>query len=116
MIAPEARAKARLICPLSALIDGAGVVALVDAQQIALFQLSHAGGSQIFAIGNHDPIGDAPVLARGIIGDVNGEPVVASPLYKQHFSLTSGRCLEDESVSVPVYRVLVSDGYVYLVR
>jgi nitrite reductase (NADH) small subunit len=33
--------------------------------------------------------------------------VVASPLYKQHFSLLTGRCIEDEAVSVPVYRAAV---------
>jgi nitrite reductase (NADH) small subunit len=35
--------------------------------------------------------------------------VVASPLYKHHFSLRTGRCLEDESVGVKVYPVLL-DG------
>jgi len=38
-----------------------------------------------------------------------GEPVVASPLYKQHFSLRSGVCLEDDSVRVKTYPVLL-DG------
>lgn len=108
--------RARLICALGDLIEGAGVTALVDDEQIALFYLPDAAEPGIFAIGNHDPIGDAPVLSRGIVGDVDGELVVASPLYKQHFSLTRGVCLEDEAVSVPVYRTLVSDGHLYLIR
>jgi nitrite reductase/ring-hydroxylating ferredoxin subunit len=33
---------------------------------------------------------------RGIIGDLQGERVIASPIYKQHFSLATGRCLEDK--------------------
>jgi len=110
------RSRAILICPVSALIEGAGVAALVDGEQIALFALPGPLGMEVHAIGNHDPIADAPVLSRGIVGDVDGEPVVASPLYKQHFSLTRGRCLEEEGVSVPVHRVLISDGYVYLIR
>jgi len=32
---------------------------------------------------------------------------VASPVYKQHFSLLTGRCIEDPSVSVPIYRARV---------
>jgi nitrite reductase (NADH) small subunit len=52
------------------------------------------------------------VLSRGIVGDIKGEPVVASPIYKHHFSLRNGRCLEKPSLGVPVYRVRVQDGQV----
>jgi nitrite reductase (NADH) small subunit len=45
------------------------------------------------------------VLSRGIVGDLRGELVVASPVYKQHFSLVSGRCLEDPAVRVAVFPV-----------
>lgn len=37
------------------------------------------------------------------MGDVGGEIVAASPIYKQHFSLLTGRCLEEPSLFVPVY-------------
>ena len=47
------------------------------------------------------------MLSRGIVGDKNGEFVVASPIYKQHFSLLTGQCLEDPTVQVSVYRVVV---------
>jgi len=40
-----------------------------------------------------------------MIGDVDGDLVVASPLYKQHFSLHTGACLEDDSEQVEVYTV-----------
>lgn len=115
MSAAQEASRARLICPLTDLIEGGGVAALVDCEQIAIFYLPVAADPGIYAIGKHDPIADAPVLSRGIVGDLDGELVVASPLYKQHFSLTSGACLEDEATSVPVYRTLVSDGHVYLV-
>jgi nitrite reductase (NADH) small subunit len=55
------------------------------------------------------------VLSRGIVGDVKGELVVASPVYKQHFSLTSGKCLEDPEVRVLVYPVRL-DGLTVLVQ
>lgn len=109
-------ARAVFICRVDDLVRGGGAVALVDGEQVALFYLPDADEPGIFAIGNRDPIADAAVLSRGIVGDVGGELVVASPLYKQHFSLTTGRCLEEPEMSVPVYRVLASDEHVYLVR
>jgi len=57
----------------------------------------------VYALGNHDPFSRANVLSRGIVGDLKGELVVASPVLKQHFSLVSGQCLEDPSVRVPVF-------------
>ena len=94
----------QLLCQRSDLVAGSGVCALVDEQQIALYYLPEEPQC-IFALGNRDPIGKANVLSRGILGDIGGELVVASPLYKQHFSLSTGQCLEEEGVSVPVYQV-----------
>lgn len=108
-------ASAALTCAVRDLIPGAGVAAMLDGRQVAVFYLP-GESPEIRALGNHDPLGSANVLARGIVGDVAGEPVVASPLYKHHFSLDTGRCLEQPDAAVPVYRVLVSDGYVYLIR
>jgi nitrite reductase (NADH) small subunit len=51
------------------------------------------------------------VLSRGIVGDRGGVPMVASPVYKQAFSLLDGRCLDDPAVSVPVHPVRVLDGW-----
>ena len=53
-------------------------------------------------------------IARGIVGDLGGEIVVASPMYKQHFSLITGRCLEDPALSVPVYLARVKDGEIWI--
>ena len=52
------------------------------------------------------------MLSRGIVGDLKGELVVASPVYKQHFSLLTGRCVEDASVRIPVYAARVEEGSV----
>ena len=48
------------------------------------------------------------VLSRGLISDIKGHLTVASPLYKQHFVLSDGRCLEDDSVSIPTYQIKVN--------
>ncbi|HYG56279.1 MAG TPA: nitrite reductase small subunit NirD [Burkholderiales bacterium] len=93
------------ICRVDEILDNSGVCALVGGEQVAVFRVD----GMIYAIGNRDPFSGANVLSRGIVGDIDGEPVVASPVYKQHFSLLTGRCLEDPSVSVPVYRTRV-DG------
>jgi nitrite reductase (NADH) small subunit len=100
------------VCSLDEIVPDTGVCALVGGQQVAVFRI----GEQVFAVGNLDPFSGANVLSRGIVGDLNGELVVASPVYKQHFSLLTGRCLEDETVSVPVYRALVEGGEVFVHR
>ncbi|MAM57687.1 MAG: hypothetical protein CMN25_10165 [Salinicola sp.] len=50
---------------------------------------------ELYAVDNHDPFSSANVIGRGIIGDLAGELVVASPIYKHHFRLRDGQCLED---------------------
>jgi nitrite reductase (NADH) small subunit len=88
------------------LLENSGVCVLINGVQIAVFYLP-AEIPAVYALNNWDPIGKANVLYRGIIGDINGELVVASPLYKQHFSLLSGRCLEEENVQVPAYQIRI---------
>lgn len=101
------------ICEQKDLVANSGVCAMVDGQQIALFYLPKET-PQIYAIGNWDPIGKANVLSRGMVGDINDRLVVASPLYKQHFDLQTGECLEDGEVKVPVYSVELSADKVLL--
>jgi NAD(P)H-dependent nitrite reductase small subunit len=98
------------VCELADVLPDTGVCALVNGRQIAVFRCADSA----FAIDNHDPASNANVLSRGLLGDVNGERVVASPLYKHHFSLTTGRCLEDSSKSVNVYPARVLDGRVWV--
>src|SRR6218665_4026063 len=93
------------VCRLDDLQAGVGVAALVNGQQLALFRLRNG---DIYAIGNYDPFSEANVISRGLTGDLKGFKVVASPIYKQHFDLATGQCLEDESVQLPVYAVQVS--------
>ena len=87
-----------------------GVRALLGDCQVAVFRLS--GGDDVFAIDAFDPFSNAPVLSRGIVGDLKGRLVVASPIYKQHFDLKTGQCLEDDSVAVRTFATRVVDGQV----
>ena len=101
---------------------GAGVL-LPDGTQIALFRVptgepDRAGrmpGSTVFAVSNIDPYSGAAVISRGIVGEVNGEPTVASPLLKQRFSLSDGHSFEDADHRLAVYPVETSGGRI-LVR
>jgi nitrite reductase (NADH) small subunit len=98
------------VCNANDLQPDSGVCALVDGQQIAIFYMVKE--KAVYALHNYDPIGKANVLSRGMIGDIKDEPVVASPLYKQHFNLKTGVCVEDGQVTVPVYPVRITNGRV----
>src|SRR5262245_41071916 len=96
------------VCRLDDILPDTGIAALVGGEQVAIFRVDQ----KIYAIGNRDPFSGANVLSRGIVGDLRGELVVASPVYKQHFSLVTGRCIEDETVSVPVYDASIQGEHV----
>jgi nitrite reductase (NADH) small subunit len=100
------------VCLLDRLLPERGAAALLAAGgepvQVALFRM--ADGT-LHAIGNVDPFSGAAVLSRGIVGDRGGVPTVASPVYKQVFSLVTGQCLDDPDVRVPVYPVRIADGW-----
>ncbi|MBV9190623.1 MAG: nitrite reductase small subunit NirD [Betaproteobacteria bacterium] len=96
------------VCRLDDIVPGTGVCALVGGEQVAVFRVDE----RVHAIANLDPFSNASVLSRGIVGDLKGELVVASPVYKQHFSLVSGRCVEDAAVRVPVYAARVEQDMV----
>lgn len=107
------------VCSVDDLQPDSGVCALLDGEQVAIFWMPVLSGAegpeangQVYAVGNYDPFGNANVLSRGLIGDIGGQPVVASPLYKQHFNLQTGVCLEDETVKIPVYAIRIENGSV----
>lgn len=99
------------VCEVTDLTPEVGVRALVADYQVAIFLMP---GGEIFAIGAIDPFSESAVLSRGIVGDLQGEMVVASPIYKQHFRLADGVCLEDESVHVPSFDVSVVEGVIFV--
>lgn len=101
------------VCTRQDLVPGSGVCALVNGTQIALYYLP-GEEPQVYALNNRDPIGGAYVLSRGIVGDLGGRLVVASPLYKQHFELQTGHCLEEDDVRVEAYAVRLDGDDVLL--
>jgi len=103
----------KVICSLDDLIPNAGMCALHNNEQVALFYLP-GHDEEIFALCNFDPFSEANVIARGIVGSVGEQLVVASPIYKQHFSLKTGVCLEDESVKLKTFDVALLDGQVVI--
>ncbi len=80
------------VCQLDDILPDAGVCADIEGRQIAVFRVDDV----LYAIDNFDPASGANVLSRGLVGDLGGELVVASPIYKHHYSLISGRCIEPE--------------------
>ena len=98
------------VCSVEDLQPDSGVCALVAGAQVALFYLTKT--QQVFALANYDPIGKANVLSRGMIGDLGGEPMLASPLYKQHYSLRTGVCFEYADVKIDTYPVRVDNSRV----
>lgn len=98
------------VCDSSEIGESLGVRALFDGEQVAIFKLS----KKLYAVNAIDPFTKTAVLSRGIVGDLQGQVVVASPIYKQHFNLESGQCLEDADVSVKVYPVREEAGKVQL--
>ncbi|MEJ1110000.1 MULTISPECIES: nitrite reductase small subunit NirD [unclassified Kribbella] len=98
-----------VVCRYDVLLPERGVAALIGDVQIALFR-THDGS--VFAIGNQDPFSGANVMSRGIVGSRGDVQTVASPMFKQVFDLRTGVCLDDPSVSLPVFPVEVVDGQV----
>ncbi|HEX9767084.1 MAG TPA: nitrite reductase small subunit NirD [Nitriliruptorales bacterium] len=95
------------LCPLEQIIPDSGVCVRMADRQVAVFRLTD---DRVFAIDNHDPFSGANVLSRGIVGDADGVLFVASPIHKQRFALSDGRCLDGEDISVTPYRCRVVDG------
>jgi nitrite reductase (NADH) large subunit len=100
------------VCALEDILPDTGVCALVAGRQIALFRVGE--GEEVYAIGNYDANSGANVLARGLVGNIGERVVVASPIYKQHFDLRTGECLENPTASVRAYPVRVTAGRVLL--
>ena len=96
------------VCPLDRIVPDTGVCALLNGRQVAVFRVGNEAPS-LFAIDNYDPNSEAAVLSRGLVGSIGERIVVASPIYKQHFDLRTGECLEAPHNSVASYPVRVED-------
>lgn len=107
--APRGESTWQPVCRLDRILRDAGVAVRVDGHPVAVFRLAD---DRVRAVDHTDPFTGANVLARGLVGDHDGVPTVASPLHKQRFSLIDGRCLDDPAVAVGVHRARVSDGVI----
>ena len=97
------------ICNTAELLADTGLCAKgSEDQQIAIF--FEKKSQQLFAIDNHCPFSKANVLSRGLMAELNGVLTVASPIYKQHFDLKTGQCLEDENVNVDTFQIRENAG------
>lgn len=103
------------VCQASDILPNTGVCARVQGRHVALFRV---GRAEFLAIDNVDPKSGASVLSRGLVGSMTSaaglRTVVASPLYKQHFDLHTGECLEAPEHSVRAHLVRL-DGEQLLV-
>jgi nitrite reductase (NADH) small subunit len=87
-------------------------------EQVAIFTVNASKSSEkshkikVYVIANWDPIGEANVLYRGIIGSIDNEPMIASPLYKQHYSLITGICFEQADLKISTYEARLHNGKV----
>jgi len=101
--------------PLADIPVDAGIAARLGEQQIALFRLR---GEQpvVYALDNQEPGTDANVLARGLLAEDSGIPLVVSPLYKQRLRLVDGVSPDDEAVRVRTWPVRIENGEVWVNR
>ena len=95
------------VCAIDDVSPGTGAAALIDGEQVAVIRTRDG---MLAALSNFDPFSNAFVIARGIVGDRAGVPKIASPIYKQSFSLETGECLDDPTVRLAVFPVRVSAG------
>lgn len=105
------------VCSYDDLVPDLGVAALIDGEQVAIFRL--ADGS-VHAVQNLCPFSGAHVVSRGITGTRGDIPTIASPVYKQVFSLITGECLATMdkeplagiSANLATYAVTLDNGQV----
>jgi nitrite reductase (NADH) small subunit len=101
------------VCRVAELEVERGASALVHGHSMAVFRTAD---DTVHALGNHDPFDRTGVLAKGIVGTRDGIAFVASPRHRHAFDLRTGRCLDDDHVSVPTYEVRVVEGVVLVGR
>jgi nitrite reductase (NADH) small subunit len=102
------------ICQLNDIVPNGARCALIDGEQVAIFRIQGKGQDQLFAVANFDPFSKANVISRGLVGSIDDTLVVASPIYKEHFCLRTGVCIEDSQVALKTWPVQVVDNMVQI--
>ena len=99
-------------CRVEDVPEDGGVCALIDGQQIAIFNFTTLG--KWYATQNECPHKQQMAISRGMIGPMGDVPKAACPFHKKTFSLETGDCLNDEACGhLRTYRVKVKDGIVF---
>jgi nitrite reductase (NADH) small subunit len=101
------------VCTLDEIVPNTGVCALFNGEQVAVFHVDD-GNQHVYAIGNYDANSGASVISRGLVGSLGDRIVVASPIYKHHFDLRTGECLEAPQHSVGTFRARIAEGKVWV--
>jgi nitrite reductase (NADH) small subunit len=101
-----------LACPTSDIPEDGGACALINGEQIAIYNFTRRG--EWFATQNLCPHKQQMALSRGMIGTAGGEPKVACPFHKKTFSLNTGECLSGDPYQIRTYPVKVEKGMVYI--
>lgn len=101
------------VCSIDDIVPDTGVCALIKDRHVAVFRVAD-DKHRLYAIDNFDPNAQASVLSRGLVGNLGERVVVASPIYKHHFDLQSGECLEAPENSVNAYPVRVENRTVWV--
>lgn len=97
------------VCTLEDLVAHSGVALLIHpagqaSQAVALFWRPGAE-PELTALAHRDPVSGVEVLAHGLLCESQGVWSVASPLYKQHYRLSDGVCLEQPEIRVTTWPV-----------
>lgn len=100
------------ICNVDDILPNGGVCALINGEQVAVFRIQQTGSDQLFALANFDPCSNANVISRGLVGSIGDKLVVASPIYKEHFELSTGQCIEKEDVKLKTWNVQLNGNTV----
>ena len=98
------------LCDFTAVPPQAGIGARLGSERIALFRF----GDALYALEDREPGSDVSVLSRGILGDVAGEPVVISPLYKQRVRLRDGQSLDNPQHQLRCWPVKLEAGRIWV--
>lgn len=91
------------VCELADLEEGWGRSAVLQGEVVALFRCA----GHIYALDGMDPVAGVAVMALGLVGDCQGEPMVASPIYKQRYSLRDGHCFDNPSLHLKSWPVRI---------
>jgi len=100
------------VCELADLEEGLGRSVVLQGDVVALFRCA----GHIYALDGMDPVAGVAVMALGLVGDCQGEPMVASPIYKQRYSLRDGHCFDNPALHLRTWQVSLDGERISLAK